>query len=666
MGKNTFFEPNHDLCATFQSVSYFNYKGLKYKGKSGYKKYPIYLFISSDSLNFMFHIGEANNNGEHQHNYLFEISLGNIDEGLADVYRGDIVYAKDTLLNRIIEQVYLRRIVDVGKGVTFSDLELFDMEYPEDFIKREGSELLSKIDTNDCKRIVDVLAINGSQGDNEIGKKEVDKIKWDKYSYPLYRKVFLDFMFDFEINSTFKDLPHYNQIRKELHANATYKALYTKIKFYYLRKQVENNVDSGIILRKLVELVDIEAEWINIIRNPASEYLFHYSRWFNDVEQEAVNAYGYKGAQMKNIINAVKKSETSGIQKPKESRLRHYINKFKKKKVGQEKDKDIFNGLFDKHRESTSLLFNRLLQKYNILSVLDMQLTFLAKLSKRIKRAGLFFIVLIIILFHIFSPVCTDRWLFGGGVIILLSLVISTIIRRSRGNPLNLNLLYPRFFIAICSAWILIGFNADIFKSFAFMEFNTFYCCIGILITIIMSFSLYRSVRKLNPFLEIKDCFTRAIAILSVGFLYSFLVGMIIFSFVGKSFILSSKEPINTFYKERLANSGFIIENDSIINLSDMIRLEMINKDTVINNIRIKKDSMLMSTDDQWKGLGQIYKEAYFFSKYPIRAELYSDLGKNFSFNYIPVLFYMLVFLVLFIGVFIELLANDRDVADPL
>lgn len=40
-----------------------------------------------------------------------------------------------------------------------------------------------------------------------------------------------------------------------------------------------------------------------------------------------------------------------------------------------------------------------------------------------------------------------------------------------------------------------------------------------------------------------------------------------------------------------------------------------------------------MSTDDQWKGLGQIYKEAYFFPKYPIRAELYSDFVCHFYLN---------------------------------
>lgn len=43
MGRNTFFELNHELCATSQSLSYFDYKGLKCKGSDGCKKYPIYL-----------------------------------------------------------------------------------------------------------------------------------------------------------------------------------------------------------------------------------------------------------------------------------------------------------------------------------------------------------------------------------------------------------------------------------------------------------------------------------------------------------------------------------------------------------------------------------------------------------------------------------------------
>lgn len=626
MGKNTFFEPNHDLCAIFHCVSFFNYKGLKCKGKGGNKKYPIYLFISSDSLNFLFHLGEEGKDGEHQHNYLFEISLGSVEEGLADVYRGDIAFTKETLLNKIIKYAYLKKTIDVGKEVTFSDLQQVTLEFPNDFIERQGSKLLKLKETSSYKRIVDILDIEKQNPNSEKGE-EASKIKWEEYSYPLYRKVFMDFMFDFEINNTFKDLPHYNQIKKELHANITYKALYTKLKFYYLRKQVEDNVNTGIVLRKLEELVNVEADWINIIINPNSESLFHYSKWFNEIEREAMDIFTPKDSQVSLLIKIVGEKEITNAK-----------NAEKKLDI-----KKRIEDLANKDKESTTFLFNRLLQKFNIKSVLHIG----ANKSLKFYRYIIYFILLYISV-HTFFPIQADRMLFTFGTV--GTFVIATVIGiKSINCPLNLSLLYPRFFIAICSAWILIGLNADLFRTFAFIEFSVFYYFIGLIVVLAISVFIYREVRKMNNFLCSCECLKRTVTILFLGLLYSFLIGMIMFSFVGQKFI-NNNESLTTFYKEKLSNSGFVVVDEPNSDLK-----EKIDKEKEI------QCWVIMDSKEHWDGLEQIYK-----NDYPIKSRLYPCINGYFSFTYFPVLFYMLVFLALFIGVFIELLANDRKVADPL
>lgn len=388
MGKHTFFEPDNELCAIHENKAYFfKYKGLKCQVQDERKQFPVYLYISQCSLNFLYHNGKDD---IHQHNYLFEISLGNIDEGLAEAYRGDIALGNDTLLNESMEHVYLRRRNEVNQEFSFSDLPLFEMEYPLDFLKKSSTDdsLVNSIKDNTyIKRIIDVKKKDKSSSEE----------KWKNYSYPLSRKIFLDFMFEFEINNTFKDLPYYNQLRANLHSNYTYKALYVKLKFYYLRTIVMNNVDSGIALRKLEELVDIKNEWINIIRNPASEYLFHHSKWFDEVEIEGVNIYEPSNEKISELIARAEEKEIE-------------CNKSSDKGF-TDSDKKFFQELFSKDNESTTFLYDRLLQKYNILTVLMTAMG----IRRRINKWIVIIPVVAFVVAHFFSLLKSILFLYSWG-----------------------------------------------------------------------------------------------------------------------------------------------------------------------------------------------------------------------------------------------------------
>lgn len=629
MGKYTFFEPDDKLCAIHGNKAYFfKYKGLKCQVLDERKQFPVYLYISQYSLNFLYHNGKGD---IHQHNYLFEISLGNIDEGLNEAYRGDIALCKDTLLNETIEHVYLRRRNEVRQELSFSDLKLFSMEYPLDFLEKDHSnkKLVNDIQEGTyIKRIIDT---------RKAGTSSPDKV-WEKYSYPLSRKILLDFMFEFEINNTFKDLPYYYQLKANLHSNYTYKALYVKLKYYYLRTIVENNIDSGIALRKLEELVDIKKEWINIITNPASEYLFHHSKWFDDVETEGINIYNPSKNKVHKLIDRAKKKETEY--------RKTLCKKFEKTDV------KYFRELFDKDNESSTFLYDRLLQKYNVPSVLMLDIGVRQCFSTWI----LIITIVALVLIHFFSPILADKILIYIAALPILAIMIS-IIRTfvAKAPSLNLNMLYPRLFFAISSAWIVVGLNADLFRTFALTKFDSSYHFVGILMIIVMLLFIYREVRKLNAFLSKLKCLERTAIIFSLGFLYSFLVGIMMFSFVGKGFVMNDEILLENFYKSKLADPAFIVKHDDPSKgwfLHDMIQT---NKG---------RDSITMKINNKWEGLRQIYTQSR-SAEYPICATLFYIEGKPVII-YFPILLYMLIFLTMIIGVFFELLANDRHMTDPM
>lgn len=635
MGKHTFFEPDDKLCAIHENKAYFfKYKGLKCQVQDERKQFPVYLYISQCSLNFLYHNGKDD---IHQHNYLFEISLGNIDEGLAEAYRGDIALGNDTLLNESMEHVYLRRRNEVNQEFSFSDLPLFEMEYPLDFLRRcsTNNSLVNSIKENTyVKRIIDVKIIDVKKEDKSSPNK-----RWEDYSYPLSRKIFLDFMFEFEINNTFKDLPYYNQLRANLHSNYTYKALYTKLKFYYLRTIVMNNVDSGIALRKLEELVDIKNEWINIIRNPASEYLFHHSKWFDEVEIEGANIYEPSNEKISKLIARAEEKEIE-YKKPSD-------------KGFTESDKKFFQELFSKDNESTTFLYDRLLQKYNILTVLMTDIG----TRQRINKWIIIVPVVAFVVAHFFSPINVDTILVFMGGLPLITIILISLGRCfvPKKTSLSLNLLYPRLFFAISSAWIVVGLNADLFKTFALTKFGFSYHCIGLFMIIVMFLFIYREVRKLNVFLPKGECIKRTSIIFSLGFLYSFLVGILMFSFVGKGFVMNDEVLLTNFYKSKLSDPAFVVKSDNPDNklfLHDMIQACK------------GRNAFTMNVKDKWEGLRQIYTQSC-SAEYPICATLFY-IKDSPVIIYFPILLYMLIFLTMFIGVFFELLSNDRHMTDPM
>lgn len=651
MGKGTFYESDYNLCALFKSVAFFRYKGLKCNKETHENNiYPIYLYISQDSLNFMFHAEGTDQ--EHQHNYLFEISLGSIDEGIEDVYRGDVKFGDDTLLNKMIKYAYLKRPSNAGKGITFSDLEEIGLEYPLDFfekslkdekiaknIKQVSIRIKDQINNNEVRHIKRIIDI---QEKIKLESGDDSESLWKNYTYPLCRKVFLDFVYDFEIGNAFKDLPNFHQIRNMLHENIAYKALYTKLRFYYLRKQVYDNKEKSIILRKLEELVNTEAEWVNIIINPANERLFHYSRWFKDVEDEAVGVYNASHMKIEKLINKCKNNEHNVASKNNNS-----------DGLLKNVDKDFFKGLIKKNKENSTFVLDYLLQRYSI----SHSFSLIASINIIKSLGGMTFLLIlsaIFMLLHLFEPLCTDKWMMNITLTFVVIIVFFFLLKSLGVDKINLSLFYPRFLIAISSAWIIVGFNADLFVTFSFMNFN--YPLEFVLVFVMLIF-VYKEVRKLNKYITKWNCVCRACSLLSLGLLYSFMIGIFMFSYVGKGFIFGNEDLMKRVYLTKIIHGKF--ENGD--NLLDIEIYKNIPK-----HIRENDREVLDVYEQQWNGLNRMYIETLFKDKVPVRAEITCWAYNKLLFTYFPAFFYIMVLLVLFIGIFFELLANDRHLTDPL
>ena len=101
-------------------------------------------------------------------------------------------------------------------------------------------------------------------------------------------QLILDFMFDMEHSSVFKNSVLYNDIYSCLHEHYLYDAINTKTEYIFY-KNICDKDNSDIFAQDMFSR--IERRWVEIITNPKSEYLFHESLWFKDVIDEMNSIY---------------------------------------------------------------------------------------------------------------------------------------------------------------------------------------------------------------------------------------------------------------------------------------------------------------------------------------------------------------------------------------
>lgn len=279
-------------------IAVFNYRGFKFRKKDApneFEKeedgdittpeYPIFLTFNSDGVHFCCHYAllspslkdDDRNDGKHpiyhQDNMILSLECsGNthtsrdfhhrINDAFCAVYPRKDNPIEDGTGDVFFEQFRsqtLRDVVDLEaeKGVTYSSLEVFR-------------------------------------------KKQIDE-DWDitEYTRFVVRKLFLDFLYDFEHTDVFQNSPHYDTVYSRFHEDLLFDAIAKKAEYYYQKKLCENVFcntkdrfkEKNYLLANLENYVYAEHHWVECILNPQSDKLFYDSNWIISTKKELDNVY---------------------------------------------------------------------------------------------------------------------------------------------------------------------------------------------------------------------------------------------------------------------------------------------------------------------------------------------------------------------------------------
>ena len=298
MNYGKFFKLNNEKSDLSSGITCYDYIWLC--DNENNIKFPIYVTISKDSIDFHVHYHDEH---KHLHNTILSLPLSaNLD--VKDGLTGALVEGWETNFPRREEdgsnylfKLLFRTIIldDNDNLVYYSDHVIFGN-------KKEKKENDKK--EREKERIIDSII---NQVENLAGKipdKKADENKISKYIEtvvhkidsvkPLFkhfiRKLILDFMFDLEHTKIFQTSSHYEHISVKLKENYFFNALAAKANFYYQKiLMIENrsNIDIEYYLKA-------EKQWTKCIRSPKAQTNFNdfQDKWFDDPEEEMERVYG--------------------------------------------------------------------------------------------------------------------------------------------------------------------------------------------------------------------------------------------------------------------------------------------------------------------------------------------------------------------------------------
>lgn len=278
-------------------IAIFNYRGFKFykeeaknefeaeiDGNRTTPEYPIFATISSNGIHFCCHYA-----------LISSTLMGRMNDGPLQIYHQDNeilslefsgnAHASNDLNHRIDEAfcaIYPRKDNPIEDGIG------------DEFFKQFKRQTLRPIDKVEGEKGVTYSSL-GVFRTSRIG--EDDTIT--EYYHFVVRKLFLDFLYDFEHTDVFKNSSHYDVVYERLHNNLLFDAIAKKAEYYYHRKICEQlffvgNVqfkDKNYYLVNLEHYVNSERNWVECILNRQSDKLFYESNWIISTKKELDNVY---------------------------------------------------------------------------------------------------------------------------------------------------------------------------------------------------------------------------------------------------------------------------------------------------------------------------------------------------------------------------------------
>lgn len=281
-------------------ITVFNYRGFKFRkkdaplefekeedGEMTTPEYPIFLTFNSDGVHFCCHYAllspslknDKSNDGKqpiyHQDNEILSLELaGNTHS------KGDLQHR----INDAFSAVYPRKDNPIDPENEKTGKIFFTQFKKQTLQNEEDTEKGVTYSTLDVFRAT------------RIGEEDAVK----DYKLFVVRKLFLDFLFDFEHTDVFQNSPHYDTVYSRFHEDLLFNAISKKAEYYYHKKMCdkvfEDNVltcdNKDYLLANLEHYVYAEHHWVECILNPRSDKLFYDSNWIISTKKELDNVYG--------------------------------------------------------------------------------------------------------------------------------------------------------------------------------------------------------------------------------------------------------------------------------------------------------------------------------------------------------------------------------------
>ena len=347
------------------------------------------------------------------------------------------------------------------------------------------------------------------------------------------------------------------------------------------------------------------------------------------------------------------------------------------------KGKNNFDYEIDKYREESAKWFIKRYSLFNAIYIIYNDKSYTRKI---IKTFFVLFpiIVTACIMIHLFLPTINKeinilKYIYDiCFVFILLALFLLLIYTICTNKKyIIFNLFLPRMQIAMASAWFLfitteefwrIGLSNSIFN-----DWNIFAFIILALMLIGFYFSI--ELRNIHPDLKSlnsKKRIKRVTGIIALGFSSSFIIGLLLTSFIAENVINKSK-VLEPFYKNienhnNKVSYGF--RDDNIENIIKSIIGYKLSK-TKLDSLYIKNDIYKRNGTSLFRYLQDIYYIDNNFG-YDKKRYLMYNLGKCIPFlrdidlniYYLPDFLLLRSVLALFFGIFFQLIFQEKAITE--
>ena len=615
--------------------------------------FPIYLAIKPYSIDFYYHSRDNDKNK---------------DDSIDNDKKKDDKEQRKSHINVRILHLPLSLNLAVKDNLTEILKNNFDCAYPL------GHQY--KIDLDITIQYYWNLKEYYSQKDyQKIIKKHFPDKCQDIKKYIYFRKLVLDFLYDLEHSHVFENSPNYEQIEVRLKENFFFNAIAAKTSYYYYRRlYVQNKNDRDVKDLYSHKLEPSDVQWLKILRMKQTCELFWNSKGcFEKVEDE------YE----KTFFN-------------KKDRFDHYNwqREFNKK------NKDFEYDNKKQLRESVRWF----LKRYNFCNALKVILFSKGNSTAFLLITAISSLILVPFLMLNMKDVPKEDYgqivsfavyLFAG----FLLLIGIFALRYRKMLQSTIGLLMPRLIMALTSAWLIFVTTEELLKvSFDMIALEYRFVLILLLIPVIIFMAM--EISNLAPDISPKKLFIRVIIILGIAFFYSIFIGLF-FTNITAEKILARSGYLEKFYKNDISSPevfqsdsafayavGSLDANDEIFltfknNLKDTKIIEEFSnykKDLIslplrmayfksvrgiggngqMNANAVEKIMLNSTSENLFRSLKEI---KYGNSKLRIMY-IVPFFGKK-----IKVLPGILIFrsiFVIFMGIFIQLIFEDKPITEPL